>query len=67
MKPLCIIIFLLIISVSCQSDERIDLDDVKKKGYSFSELPNEVKVIIESDLNEIDKADYDYHTSRIVS
>lgn len=54
---------MIIIFVSCQSDGRIDLDDLKKKGYSFSELPNEVKEIIESDINEIAKADYDYHTS----
>lgn len=61
MKRLLIILSFLIIS--CQGDERIDLDDLKKKGYRFSELPREVKELIESEIEEIAKVDYTYHAS----
>jgi hypothetical protein len=61
MKYLIIIIGLLIIS--CKGDVRINLDALKKKRYTFSELPNQVKEIIENEIDEMDKAEYDYFTS----
>jgi hypothetical protein len=61
MKNLLLILSLFIIS--CKSDGRIDLDDLRKSNYKFSELPHEVKEHIESDIIEIAKVEYDYHMS----